>query len=235
MNKGTLYLLPAVLNEAPVEDSLPSSNIRRMLNLRYFIVEELRTARRFLRKAGVTSDFSDFHFLVFNEHSDRTLLEQYIDPLLKGHDVGLLSEAGMPCIADPGSEIVKLAHLHNIHVVPLTGPSSIFLALMASGFNGQNFVFHGYLPIDKKARWKKIKEMELDIFSKDQTQVFIEAPYRNIQLFQAIAETCQPGTFLCTATDLTSENEVIRVKTIKEWKKEVPAINKRPTVFLLYH
>ena len=227
--------MPTVLNIDPVEDSLPASNINRISGLRYFIVEELRTARRFLRKAGVTSDFVDFHFLLFNEHSDKIHLEQYIEPLLKGHDMGILSEAGMPCIADPGSEIVRLAHLHKINVVPLTGPSSIFLALMGSGFNGQNFVFHGYLPIDKKARSKKIKEMEQDSLSKDQTQVFIETPYRNIQLLHAIAETCQPSMLLCTATNLTTENESIRVRSIKEWKNDIPDINKQPTVFLLYH
>src|ERR1017187_8319766 len=122
MEKGTLYLLPTLLNEAPVEDSLPSSNIRYILGLRYFIVEELRTARRFLRKAGVTGDFSDIHFLLFNEHSDKTRLDHYLEPLLQGHDVGILSEAGIPCVADPGSEIVKLAHLHKIRVIPLPGP-----------------------------------------------------------------------------------------------------------------
>lgn len=234
MRTGTLYLLPTILNDAPVEDSLAVSNIRCILRLRYFIIEELRTARRFMRKAGVTGDFSDFHFLLFNEHTDKKDIQHFIEPLLRGHDMGILSEAGLPCIADPGSEIVNLAHCHKIKVVPFPGPSSIFLALMASGFNGQNFVFHGYLPIEKTARSKKIREMETAIYSKDQTQIFIEAPYRNLQLFQALVITCQAETLLCTATDLTKENESIRVVKVKEWKNDFPDIDKKPTVFLLY-
>jgi 16S rRNA (cytidine1402-2'-O)-methyltransferase len=235
MKTGTLYLLPTVLNDGPVENSLPISNTQCILKLRYFIVEELRTARRFLRKAGVTGDFADFHFLLFNEHTDKKHVQQFIEPLLQGHDAGILSEAGLPCIADPGSEIVRLAHQHNIKVVPLSGPSSIFLALMASGFNGQTFIFHGYLPIEKIARSKKLKEMENAVYSNDQTQIFIEAPYRNIQLFHAIVTTCLKEMILCTATGLTTENESIAVKSIKDWKNEVPDINKKPTVFLLYH
>jgi len=234
MKRGTLYLLPTILNENSVENSLTVLNIRCIQRLRYFIVEEIKTSRRLLRKTGVTSDFNDFHFLLFNEHSDKKHLEQYIEPLLQGHDMGILSEAGLPCIADPGSEIVKLAHLNKIKVVPLSGPSSIFLALMASGFNGQNFVFHGYLPIEKTARTRKIKEMENTIYSKDQTQIFIEAPYRNLQLFHAIVTTCQTETILCIATELTTEKESIQVKTVKEWKNDIPDINKKPTVFLLY-
>ncbi len=234
MDKGTLYLLPTVLNDDPVENSLPASNIRCILRLRHFVVEEIKTSRRFLRETGVTGDFNDFHFLLFNEHSDKKHLEQYIEPLLQGHDMGILSEAGFPCIADPGSEIVRLAHRHKIKVVPLSGPSSIFLALMASGFNGQNFIFHGYLPIEKTARTKKIEEMENAVYSKDQTQIFIEAPYRNLQLFHAIVTTCQTAIILCTATDLTTEKESIQVKTVKEWKNDIPDINKKPTVFLLY-
>jgi 16S rRNA (cytidine1402-2'-O)-methyltransferase len=234
MNKGKLYLLPALLSDTPVEESLSHLNIRTILALRYFIVEELRTARRFLRKCGMTGDFSDIHFFLFNEHTDKNDIDEFIRPLLAGNDMGILSEAGLPCIADPGSEIVKLAQAHRIRVVPLTGPSSIYLALMASGFNGQNFVFHGYLPIDKIARLKKIKEMEHDVYSKDQTQIFMEAPYRNIQLFQAITGSCQPGTLLCLATDVTSDNESILMKSIREWKNDMPDMNKKPTVFLLY-
>jgi 16S rRNA (cytidine1402-2'-O)-methyltransferase len=234
MKTGILYLLPTVLNDDPVENSLGVSNIKVIQRLRYFIVEELKTARRFLRKTGVTGDFTDYHFLLFNEHTDKKNIQHFIDPLLLGNDVGILSEAGLPCVADPGSEIVRLAHRHKIRTVPLTGPSSIFLALMASGFNGQNFTFHGYLPIEKSNRLKKIKELEDAAYSYDQTQLFIEAPYRNLQLFNAIITTCRPETMLCTATELTSENESILARTVKEWKNEVPDINKKPTVFLLY-
>ena len=148
--------------------------------------------------------------------------------------MGLLSEAGTPCIADPGAEIVRLAHQNNITVIPLTGPSSLLLSLMASGFNGQNFVFHGYLPIEKNSRVKKIREIEKSVYTNDQTQVFIEAPYRNLQLFKAITEVCADNTMLCIATDLTMESEAITVKSVRFWKDKNPDIHKKPTIFLLY-
>jgi 16S rRNA (cytidine1402-2'-O)-methyltransferase len=202
--------------------------------LRHFIVEEIRTARRFLRKAGVAGNLGELDFLVFNEHSDNTDLSPYLEPALQGHDTGIISEAGVPCVADPGSAIVRLAHEKGITVVPLTGPASLLLALMASGFNGQNFLFHGYLPIEQQSRARRIREIEGAAYSKDQTQVFIEVPYRNVQLFQALLGNCREGTLICVATDLTAPAEMIRVKTVKDWKGKVPDINKRPTVFLLY-
>ncbi|MCX6250788.1 MAG: SAM-dependent methyltransferase [Bacteroidetes bacterium] len=214
---------------------MPAINLKIISGLHYFIVEELKSARRFLRAAGFTGDFDQLHFLVFNEHSDKTSLIPFIEPILEGNDTGLLSEAGIPCVADPGSEIVKEAHERGIRVIPLSGPSSIYLALMASGFNGQDFAFHGYLPIDKLARAKKLKELEHAVYSRDQTQLFIEAPYRNLQLFKAILESCNPGTLLCIATELTTEKELVQVKTISEWKKSIPDIHKKPTVFLVYH
>jgi 16S rRNA (cytidine1402-2'-O)-methyltransferase len=233
--RGILYLVPALLGEGPVSRSLPEYNLDIINSLQYFIVEETRTARRFLRKAGVTGDLDRLHFLVFNEHSAKTDLGMYLQPLVDGYDTGLLSEAGIPCLADPGSEIVRAAHDHAIRVVPLTGPSSIFLALAASGFNGQNFIFHGYLPVEKKARSNRIRELERALYMVDQTQIFIEAPYRNVQVFQAITENCRDGTLLCLATDLTTPGEYVTVRSVGTWKKNKPEINKKPTVFLLYH
>ncbi len=232
--RGVLYLLPSLLGEVQVSRCIPEFNLQVILRLKYFIVEELRTTRRFLRSAGVTGNLDELNFLVFNEHSDKLDLAAFCEPLLHGNDVGLISEAGIPCVADPGSEIVRQAHEKDIRVKPLVGASSLLLALMASGFNGQNFVFHGYLPIEKAARSKKLKELENAVYSKDQTQVFIEVPYRNIQLLQAITETCRNGTMVSVATDLTTDQESIVVKTVANLKTCMPDINKKPTVFLLY-
>jgi 16S rRNA (cytidine1402-2'-O)-methyltransferase len=153
---------------------------------------------------------------------------------LEGKNIGLLSEAGTPCIADPGSDIVKIAHEKNIKIIPLIGPSSIILSLMASGFNGQNFAFHGYLPIENNARSKKIKELEKTLFREDQTQIFIETPYRNMKLLNSILENCSNKTNLCIASDITLDSEFIISKSIYNWKKNIPEINKKPTIFLLY-
>jgi 16S rRNA (cytidine1402-2'-O)-methyltransferase len=232
--KGILYLIPSSLGESPVERSFPPYNLQIIRQLDHFIVEELRTARRFLRKAGKEGNLDDSAFMVFNEHSDRADLSSYLEPLLNGNDAGLLSEAGIPCVADPGSEIVLLAVKSGIRIVPLTGPSSIFLALMASGFNGQNFAFNGYLPIEKQARAKRLRELEIMAWQKDQTQIFIEVPYRNTQLLQAITEVCRPETLICIATDLTTNEEKIVTMPVREWKNHPPDFNKKPTVFLLY-
>ena len=234
MKHGTLYLIPSLLGESPVAKVIPAFNMNIIRTLRYFIVEELRTARRFLKQIYPDIDINSIQFLINNEHSTGHDQSLCIEPLLSGSDTGLLSEAGMPCVADPGAEIVKLAHDHNIKVVPLIGASSLLLSLMASGFNGQNFVFHGYLPIDKISRIKKIREIEKSVYTNNQTQIFIEAPYRNIQLFQAIIESCSENTRLCIATDLTMESEVIKIQTIRNWKGKQPEIHKKPTVFLLY-
>jgi 16S rRNA (cytidine1402-2'-O)-methyltransferase len=231
---GTLYLIPSLLGESPVAKVIPAFNLNIISTLRYFIVEEIRTARRFLKLLHPDIDINTIQFLINNEHSTGNDQSLCIEPLLNGSDMGLLSEAGMPCVADPGAEIVKLAHEHNIKVIPLIGPSSLLLSLMGSGFNGQNFVFHGYLPIDKISRIKKIREIEKSVYTNNQTQIFIEAPYRNFQLFEAITEACSDNTLLCVATDLTMESEVIKVQTIRNWKGKQPDIHKRPTVFLLY-
>jgi 16S rRNA (cytidine1402-2'-O)-methyltransferase len=234
MKNGTLYLIPSLLGESLPDKVFPPGNREIICNIKYFIVEEIRTARRFLKKICPEIDIDSLSFTLYNEHSSATDASSYLEPLMKGHDTGIISEAGMPCVADPGSLMVRLAHESGIRVVPLVGPSSLLLALMASGFNGQQFVFHGYLPIDKPARTRRIKEIEQEMIKKDQTQLFIETPYRNLQLLQAITEICQESTQLCLATSLTTSEESIITLTVKEWKKKKPDINKKPTVFLLY-
>jgi len=234
MKKGTLYLIPSLLGESSADAVFPSANREIISKIKYFIVEEIRTARRFLKKVFPEIDIDSLTFTLYNEHSSSIDISSFLEPLLKGEDAGVISEAGTPCVADPGSLVVHLAHESGIRVVPLVGPSSILLALMASGFNGQQFVFHGYLPIDKPALAKRLREIEQEILKKDQTQVFIETPYRNLQLLQAITETCQESTLLCIATSLTTPEESIITLPIKEWKKKKPDINKKPTVFLLY-
>jgi 16S rRNA (cytidine1402-2'-O)-methyltransferase len=234
-NTGTLYLLPTPLSESGPEKVLPAFNLEIIARLRHFIVEEIRSGRRFLKKALPEIDLEGLRFMIYNEHTDTFDLSSYLEPLENGEDVGLLSEAGLPCIADPGAAIVALAHRRHIRVVPLTGPSSILLALMASGFNGQRFAFHGYLPVERSDRVKKIREMEHSIYTGDEVQVFIETPYRNQQLFDALISNLRNETMLCIGLDLTSGSENITVMEISEWKMKMPALHKKPAVFLLYH
>lgn len=197
-----------------------------------FIVEELKTARRFLRSVGYNRDFIQVNFYELNEHTDPKRIIDYLEPLLKGKNTGLLSEAGSPCVADPGSEFVNLAHQNKIPVIPLAGPNSIILALMASGLNGQNFIFHGYLPIDKTERKQVIRSMEKDSFTSRRTQLFIETPYRNLSLFESLLQNCSPDLRLCIACNINSTHEFIRTMTIREWKIVKPDIHKKPAVFL---
>ncbi|MCK4288597.1 MAG: SAM-dependent methyltransferase [Bacteroidales bacterium] len=233
-SKGKLYLIPSSLGNSKLNSIIPEYNSKIINRLDEFIVENIRTARRFLKKTGFKKSFDNITFYILDKHSDQTEILSYLNSIDKGKDIGLLSEAGTPCIADPGAEIVRMAHQKNIRVIPLVGPSSIFLALMASGFNGQNFVFHGYLPIKKYLKINKIKTLEKDAQQKNQTQIFIETPYRNKQLLDSIIETCNKETLLCIACDITLKNEFITTKTIAEWSKNLPEIHKRPTVFLLY-
>lgn len=235
MNKGVLYLIPSFLSETDFENVFPELNRKITLNLDEFIVEELKTARRFLRKIGYKKDFDEVVFHLLNEHTEETEVEGFLDSLKAGKNVGLLSEAGTPCIADPGAEIVRIAQQRNIKVVPLIGPSSIYLALMASGFNGQNFIFHGYLPVDKRDRKRKLLELERNAGKLGQTQIFIETPYRNNQMLQSIIEVCNPETLFCVATNITGTDESIVSKRVKDWRKTNLNIHKQPTVFLLYH
>ena len=229
-----LYLIPSTLGDTPLNTVLPDRNRKIINSLKTFIVEDIKSARRFLRKAGYKGDFEDITFHVYNEHSQVTDLAIIMNTLSSEKDAGLLSDAGLPCVADPGAEIVREAHQKNIKITPLTGPSSIFLALMASGFNGQNFAFNGYLPIGRNERIRKNKPLETKIYKEDQTQLFIEAPYRNRQLIEALIKACHQDTKLCIASDLTKETEFIRTKKMAAWKNSLPDIHKRPTVFLLY-
>jgi 16S rRNA (cytidine1402-2'-O)-methyltransferase len=211
---------------------LPANFSQHINTLKIFIVEELRTARRFLRSSGYTQNFDDVTFFVLNEHTDSREIETYLDMISKD-SIGLLSEAGVPCVADPGSEIVALAHRKNIPVVPLVGPSSILLALMASGLNGQNFCFNGYLPIDKKERERRLKDLEQLAIRENQTQIFIETPYRNNHLFESILNVCSPNTCIGIAANITQENAIHQTKTVSEWRKKPIDLHKQNAVFLI--
>ncbi|MBP6979330.1 MAG: SAM-dependent methyltransferase [Lentimicrobiaceae bacterium] len=231
---GKFYLIPATLGNTSSEKVIPGRTLEILHRLNDFVAEEIRTARRYLHRAGHAGDLNAITFHVFNEHSRPDDILPIIESLLSGHDIGLLSEAGLPCVADPGNAIVKEAHRHGIQVIPLSGPSSVMLALMASGFNGQNFTFHGYLPVQTQKRIRQIHQLENKVYQNDQTQIFMETPYRNLQLFNDIIRTCSDETYLCVACDLTLETEWIQSRPVREWKKDPPAIHKRPAVFLLY-
>jgi len=235
ISKGALYLIPSFLAETNNHQNFPPVNLGIIQQLDLFVVENVRTARRFLRKVGFNKAFDQIVFLELNKHTNRADLPEYLLAVQEGKDIGLLSEAGIPCIADPGSEIVSIAHHLNIKVVPLTGPSSIFLALMASGLNGQNFVFHGYLPIDRKEKEQKLRDLEKKSRVYKQTQIFIETPYRNNQMLEAIVKSCHKNTLLCIGSMLTHDTfEFIKTKTVLQWKNNLPDLHKKPTVFLLY-
>lgn len=229
-----LYLIPGRLGEDAPMETVPPAVTRTIRELSWFIVEDLRSARRFLKAVDKSLDVERLHFSLLNEHTRPEELEDLLEPLRQGHDAGLLSEAGLPCVADPGSQLVSLAHRQGFTVRPLPGPSSIYLALMASGFNGQQFIFHGYLPAEKSRRAQKIREIESDMLRNDRTQLFIETPYRNRQLFESLLQTCRETTLLCIACNLSSEDEKVMVHTIGWWKENIPDLNKIPAVFLLY-
>jgi 16S rRNA (cytidine1402-2'-O)-methyltransferase len=230
---GKLYMIPTTLGEGNPADVLPQFTIEIAQSLTCFVVEDLRSARRFLSSIKVKNPIDSLTFFELNEHTHHSIIFPMLKPALNGLDIGLLSEAGAPAVADPGAPLVRLAHNHDIQVVPLTGPSSILLSLMASGLNGQNFAFQGYLPIKPQERQKKLHELETISARERQTQVFIEAPYRNMQLLNDILATCRNNTLLCIAADITLETEFIRTKTVKEWKALLPELHKRPTIFLL--
>jgi 16S rRNA (cytidine1402-2'-O)-methyltransferase len=234
MKKGNLYLIPTLLGDGAYDDVLPANLRQIIVKITYFVVEDLRTARRFLKKADSSIDINKLSFELLNEHSSPEDIPSFLNPLLEGNDLGIMSEAGTPCVADPGSELVSLAHSHSIRVIPVSGPSSITLALMASGFNGQNFTFHGYLPVEKRERNAALRRIEQDAFRKSQTQIFIETPYRNMKMFESILESCNAGTRLCIAANLTTNDEMIKTLSVAEWKKQTPAIHKQPAVFLIY-
>jgi 16S rRNA (cytidine1402-2'-O)-methyltransferase len=231
---GTLYLIPSSLGAGDATRILPPSVLSILPRLVRFIAENPRTARAFLKAAGYARPLQNVEFKVLNEHTKAGELSALIQPLLDGEDCGLLSEAGCPAVADPGAALVRLAHGRGIRVTPLVGPSSILLALMASGLDGQRFAFHGYLPIEAARRRVSLAHLERDSSHEQRTQIFIEAPYRNQQLLQAILDTCHGDTLLCLATDLTLDTESVQTQAIAAWKgRALPPINRRPTVFLL--
>lgn len=231
--KGKLYLIPTPLAENSL-DKMVSEEMKSIIkNTNHFVVENIRTARRFISSLKLGMLIEDLHFEVLDKKTPYKEIEKLCSPLMQGLNVGVLSEAGCPGIADPGSLAVSFAHTHNIEVIPLVGPSSIFMALMASGFNGQSFTFHGYLPIDKQKRAQAIKALEKDASNKKQTQIFMETPFRNNQVLADILRVCLPNTKLCIAKNVTGNDEMIKAKTIKEWRKLKIDLHKAPTIFLI--
>jgi len=231
--KGLLYLIPSLIGSSNADYAIPRDVIEISGKLKYFIVENERSARRYLKLVKKEIIIDELKFLVYDEHTHKTGLEEYLTPALNGNDTGLLSEAGCPAVADPGSEIVRLAHAMNIRVVPLTGPSSVVLALMASGLNGQNFLFTGYLPVKRNERIAAVRKLEQRSVTTGQTQIFIETPYRNNQLLSDLLSTCQPSTFLCIASELTTHTEFIMTQKICDWTGNLPDLNKKTAIFLI--
>jgi len=231
---GILYLIPVPLGPTAPQESLPANVLATLRPLTYFVVEQAKTARAFLKAAGTDTPLQELQLEELNEHTKADALDRLLTPLRAGHDVGLLSEAGCPAVADPGANLVALAQKENIRVVPLIGPSSLLLALMASGLNGQRFAFQGYLPAKEAERTKALRDLESESRKRKQTQLFIETPYRNQAMFESILQTCLPTTQLTVATDLTLNSELVLTRTIAQWKKQTPPeIERRPTVFLL--
>jgi 16S rRNA (cytidine1402-2'-O)-methyltransferase len=232
---GTLYLIPVPLAEQAAAKSFTPYLVDTINSVKEYIVENEKTARRFLKEVGLKTPQSELTIHDYGKHNRDSNINEFFKGLVAGKDVGLMSEAGCPGVADPGSEIVAEAHRRGIKVIPLVGPSSILLAIMASGFNGQSFTFHGYLPIDKVERSKKIKELELSAQKNSQTQLFIETPFRNNPMLEEILRSCSPKTRLCIACDLTSADEFVQTKSIDDWKRKIPDLHKRPTIFLIFH
>lgn len=234
MQKGTLFLIPVPLAEEAAHKSFTPYLVDTINQIDTYIVENEKTARKFLKEARLKIKQSDLTIHDYGKHNRDKSLNSFFAELLKGKNVGLMSEAGCPGVADPGADIVAEAHKKGIKVIPLVGPSSILLALMASGFNGQSFTFHGYLPIDKAQRSKRIKELEQLAERFKQTQLFIETPFRNNQLLAEMLKTCHPNTLLCVACNLTDADEFIKTQTIAQWRKEEIDLHKKPVLFLLY-
>ena len=232
-----LYLIPTQLSDVPLERVLPAHNITVVRELRYFVVESLRSARRFLKKCDRDIDIDSLTFNELNEHSDlkdTAAIEALLAPIGRGEAVGVISDAGCPAVADPGADLVAIAQRKGYKVFPLVGPSSILMSLMASGFNGQSFAFLGYLPVDAQARQTRLKEMTRRIERERQTQIFIEAPYRNNQLIADLAAHLPTGMRLCVASDITGEGQSIVTRTIAQWRQARYDYHKVPTIFLLY-
>ncbi|MDY2615052.1 MAG: SAM-dependent methyltransferase [Treponema succinifaciens] len=234
--ESALYLIPVTLGETEYQKVLPEYNKKILRGIKNFIVENRRSAIRFLKLADSSIDIDSLEFLELNEHSDLARISNYLDPLLKKKlPMGIISEAGCPAVADPGAAVVEMAQKKNLKVVPLSGPSSMIMAVMASGLNGQSFAFNGYLPVKPNERAAKIRQLENRAWNEKQTQLFIEAPYRNLKMLESILNSCRNETLVCVAAGLTTEQEFIKTLSVAEWKKSnEPPINKVPAIFLIY-
>lgn len=230
---GTLFLIPAPLGDESIA-WLPEAERAKVLHLTRFVVEAEKTARKHLKALGVSAPIRELAMSTLNEHTPAANVAALLQPLLDGHDLGLISEAGCPAVADPGAQLVALAHERGLRVEPLIGPSSILLALMASGANGQCFAFHGYLPVDAADKAKIVKELELRSRQRNETQVFIETPYRNNALLQQLRDTLSPATRLAVACDLTLPSQTIVSRRVKDWPKDAPDLHKRPAIFIIH-
>ena len=247
MRKGLLYLIPSPIGDVAPAEVIPQSVLELLPRINHFVVEELRTVRRYLSNAGLKGKIDSLNFYLLNEHTPKEQVEKYLQILLSGEDVGLISEAGLPAVADPGAYLVELAQRADIEVVPLVGPSSLMMALMASGLNGQCFAFNGYLPVKEPDRSKEIKELERLSAKRGQSQIFIETPYRNERLLADFLQHCAPSTRLTVAADISLPTQFIKTKSIEEWRRVVAkgavgaadtakggfVIGKRPCVFIL--
>lgn len=231
--KGKLYLIPSPLGENDPEEVIPVPVLKSLTGFRTFVVEEIRTARRYLSRAGLKGRIGELEFHELNEHTDQNTIEGYLKLFEDGNDVALISEAGLPAVADPGAQLVALAHRHGIEVIPTVGPSSLMLALMASGLNGQSFAFCGYIPAKTDERKARLKTLEKVSGQLRQTQIIIETPYRNDSLFADMISICSPSTRICVAANITMPDAFIKTKTAGEWKKQGLVIGKRPCVFLI--
>ncbi|MCI9607688.1 MAG: SAM-dependent methyltransferase [Muribaculaceae bacterium] len=232
---GTIYLLPVALSDSgDLRCVLPDINFTIVRGIRFFVVENLRSARRFLKKCDRSIDIDTLTFFTLNEHTNPAEIPEMLAPALAGNDIGVISEAGCPAVADPGADLVAAAQSRGIRVMPLVGPSSILMGLMGSGFNGQSFAFAGYLPVDSAARTATLKEMERRINRERQTQIFIETPYRNNRLVEELCRTLPDSMLLCIASDITGENQNITTLPISKWKKRKYDYSHKPTIFLLY-
>ena len=229
-----LYLIPVTLGDTSVEQVIPSHNHDIVMQLRHFIVENTRSARRFLRQMDREFPIDDCTFNEMGKHADERLFNQYLEPLREGHSMGVISEAGCPAVADPGADIVAIAQRQGLRVIPLAGPSSIIMAIMASGLNGQSFAFNGYLPVEESDRAKRLKSLETRAWTEHQTQLFIETPYRNRKMFDTLTRVLRPQTHLCVAAGITTPQEYIHTHTVQEWKQQkFPDLNKVPAIFLI--
>ncbi|MEN9443866.1 MAG: hypothetical protein RIS47_756 [Bacteroidota bacterium] len=230
---AALYLIPNTLGESELDKILPTANTQIIRDIKHFIVEDIRNTRRFLKKNDRNIDIDTLQFYELNKHSDPRIIGEYLAPIKQGMDVGIISEAGCPGVADPGADVVRIAHQLGIEVRPLVGPSSIILAMMASGLNGQNFAFVGYIPIQKQERIKRLKDLEARAIAEKQTQLFIETPYRNTALFDDILASCRPETLVCVARGLTTADEFVRTMPVSKWRNKKPVFDKQPTIFLI--